>query len=84
MNNSPTIMFIKDLQGRFLYLNRMALKSLGCQPEDYIGKYSDQIVTAEAAERIRGIDQQVIATRNPVTLEETIKTLERGHPRRLA
>lgn len=67
MNNLPGYAWMKDLQGRYVYLNKMVKGLPGYQS---LGKTDAQIWPADLAAKYRANDQQVIAVKKPLhTLE---------------
>ncbi len=60
MNNSQTLAFIKDQEGRILYINNTCEKIWGMTLADCIGKTTHQLWPPEVADRLRGNDTAVI------------------------
>src|SRR5437867_434115 len=63
MDNLPGYAWMKDLQGRYVYINHMVRGLPGYQS---LGKTDAQIWPAGLAAEYRANDQQVIATKRPV------------------
>jgi PAS domain S-box-containing protein len=68
MDNSPTIAWIKDEQGRYVYLSRTFEERFGVRGKDWIGKTDAAFWPPEIAENFRMNDLAV---------------LENGHPREI-
>ncbi len=62
--------WLKDLDGRFVIVNRAYAALLGLTPEDIIGKTSDEFSPPEEAAKIRETDLQVIRTGRPLRIEQ--------------
>src|SRR5882762_634714 len=63
MDNLPSYAWMKDLQGRYVYVNHMVRGLPGYQS---LGKTDAQISPAGLAAEYRANDQQVIATKKPL------------------
>jgi PAS domain S-box-containing protein len=72
LDNMPAIIFLKDLEGRYLFVNRQFLKINGLSSEKVIGKTIFDITPKEHAEMAQGHHQKVLATQNAMEVEETI------------
>ncbi len=71
MDNLPGYAWMKDLQGRYVYINHMVRGLPGYQS---LGKTDAQIWPAGLAAEYRANDQQVIATKRPVhTVEHYLR-----------
>lgn len=71
---SPDMMFAKDLNGRYLFINRVAAETIGTTVEEAIGKRDIDFLAPEMIEKVREMDVMVLGYRAPVTLEQTIGT----------
>ena len=73
MDNSPAIAWMKDEQGRYVYVNESSGRRIGVRPEDRIGKTDFELWPGETAELFRKNDQQVLASGQVVeVIEESI------------
>ncbi|NJN65515.1 MAG: PAS domain-containing protein [Chloroflexaceae bacterium] len=77
LDNSPTIMFAKDLEGRTILTNRKfgALAHLAI--DDIIGKTDYDFYSREKANQIRATDEHILKTKKPLEVE-TISSQEDG------
>ncbi len=66
-----TMVFLKDLEGRFITINTTLEKSLGVTRDEIRGKTDYDIITRERADLYRVHDRQVIATGQAIHVEET-------------
>lgn len=51
---------VKDLDGRYVIVNKITAQSLNLKPEDFIGKRPEEVLPANLAEMIVNHDKQVI------------------------
>jgi len=73
MDNSPTIAWIKDEQGRYVYLSGTYEARFGVQLKDWIGKTDAELWPPEIAENFRKNDLAVLAADRPIEVtEETV------------
>ena len=66
MEHSPTLVFLKDEQGRYVFANQTGRALL---PADWQGKTDADLLTAEAASRIMSHDREVLDKDSPRTFE---------------
>lgn len=69
--NSPNLVFIKDREGRYLYVNRRFKRVLCVADEKILGKRDDELFSAEQAAAFQANDRQVLQAGVPVEFEET-------------
>ncbi len=62
MNNSPLVAFIKDDEGRLVYLNEILAKKFQVQREDMIGKTDYDWLPLDAARAVLELDRAVLAS----------------------
>ena len=70
-DNSGSLMYALDTDGRFVLVNRGLEAVLGIPREAAIGKTREQILPQETAAAHRANDLQVMAAGKPITFEET-------------
>ena len=73
MDNSPTVIYAKDLEGRYLFLNHAGEQLLGLPEAKAIGKRDAELHPPELAAALCEHDEAVIAGGEPVEIEETIE-----------
>jgi diguanylate cyclase (GGDEF)-like protein/PAS domain S-box-containing protein len=76
IDSSSDAIFAKDLQGRFLMINREAARVTGSPSELTVGRDASALFPAEQAELIRAIDKRVIAENRINTYEERLSTVD--------
>ncbi len=77
MNHSPAANFIKDHQGRFLYINDTCEQMWGITMADCLGKTNDQLWPPEVAARLNANDFPVLQSGESSRMVEEI-TLKSG------
>jgi two-component system cell cycle sensor histidine kinase/response regulator CckA len=73
MNNSPAVAFIKDQQGRYVYVNKQ-FRELFHLEGDWFGKTDLDLWAPDVARHLQENDQQVLADRRSEMFEETVPT----------
>ena len=69
--NSSNVFFIKDREGRYLYVNRRFKTVLCVADEQVIGKRDDELFSAEQAAAFQANDRQVLQAGVAMEFEET-------------
>lgn len=69
LDEADAIVYLKDEDGRFLFLNRRAAEVLKTTKEDAVGKRDLDFLGEEDAERVRAMDRKVMETGEPVNYE---------------
>jgi PAS domain S-box-containing protein len=70
MDHSTAVIFVKDLKGRYLRVNRWYEIMHGLRETDVKGKTDFDLFTKELAETYRANDQAVLAANKPLQFEE--------------
>ncbi len=78
LDNAASLIYIKDMEGKYLLANRQFKEVLGVS-DDIIGKTDFDFENYEQAKRYKKTDEQVIETRKPVEMEETIHMADGKH-----
>jgi PAS domain S-box-containing protein len=72
LDNSTTVrVFAKDLEGRYLFVNRAFEQHVGRPAAEIVGLTPGDIVPAEVAAGLRANDRRVVETGIPLEVEET-------------
>src|SRR6185369_9994763 len=71
-DNSAASIFVKDLEGRFLLVNRHLERLLGAERGALLGKTDADLFPPEQAEAVRAADRNVLAAGKPLEIEETV------------
>jgi two-component system CheB/CheR fusion protein len=78
LDHSPAFMYVKDLEGRYLLVNRQSRRVLGAKPQDVIGKTNYDFFPRSVADRIEAHDRHVASTGKKLEVEEVIPKQGRG------
>jgi two-component system CheB/CheR fusion protein len=73
MQHLHGLAWIKDFEGRYLFINAAARHALERSPSDFVGRTDEQIFPAQAAAQFRENDRKVLATGAAC---ETVEALE--------
>jgi PAS domain S-box-containing protein len=79
MDNSPTIAWVKDDQGHYLYVNKPYETLVGMRWEDLLGTTDFELWPPEVAEQFRNNDQAALESNRPVEVEEDMSTADGSH-----
>lgn len=74
MNNSPALAFIKDEQGRYLYINQPFERIFNLKLTDFYGQTDYALMPEATAMRVREDDKRVIAANTTVEILEIVPT----------
>ena len=72
MNHSPFAAFIKDAEGRYIYVNRLLEQRFGVTAEDLLGKTDLDWLPLEIARAMGENDRAVLESGNPAKFMETV------------
>ncbi|MBI2221200.1 MAG: PAS domain-containing protein [Acidobacteria bacterium] len=70
LDNSPVAIFIKDLEGRYLLVNRFYSEIAGRSPQEIVGRNSDELFPPELAAVYAAHDREVRESRAAMQWEE--------------
>ena len=73
MNHSPSLMFIKDLGGRYLHVNDQFTRAFGIERKDIISRTDSEIFPANLAAQFQTNDARVLATGAAIEVEEVAR-----------
>lgn len=78
-NTISDYIVLKDLQGRYLYVNPAFADAVGRNPEDLIGLDNEAVFGYDTARRLEHSDQQVLTSGEPVTFNELVYIQSEPH-----
>ena len=76
MDHSSAVAFLKDADGRFVYVNEPLTRKFGISEADWLGKTDAELWGAKIARPLREIDLRVLAGNEMVKLLETVPTAD--------
>jgi len=79
LDQSLTAVFVKDLEGRYLRINRRCEVLFGASEAEVKGKTDYDIHAKEIADAVCANDQEVIAADMPLQFEERVVTVDGPH-----
>ncbi|MDC0678955.1 response regulator [Sorangium atrum] len=71
-DNSTAVIYVKDLEGRYLMINRRYEELFHVTARSIAGKTDYDLFPAECAEALRAFDRQVVAAGGPLEMEEIV------------
>jgi PAS domain S-box-containing protein len=80
LDNTPAIIFIKDMGGRYLFVNRRLTEVVGHSREEIRGKTIFDIAPKEHAQSADEHFQTIVKTGRPMEVEETVPYPDGLHP----
>ena len=79
LDNATSLMYIKDLDGKYLLTNKQFKEVLNVNDHTVIGKTDFDFADPRQARHFKDTDDEVIRTCKPVELEEIIETADGKH-----
>jgi PAS domain S-box-containing protein len=79
LNNSPAIILLKDVEGRYLFVNRRFLQITGFSLDQIVGKTGFELFQKEIAQATREHDLKVLQSEEPLEFEETVRHPDGPH-----
>jgi PAS domain S-box-containing protein len=79
LDATTAIIYLKDVQGRYLFVNRQFLCVFGLARAQVIGRTDEQILPPAVAQLYRENDARVMAAAQPEELEETLPEPDGAH-----
>jgi len=74
LDSSDAFIYAADMQGKMLMANQALLNSLGMRREDVLGQVRENFLPLREAMLHRSVDEKILATGEPLTLEERVYT----------
>jgi PAS domain S-box-containing protein len=74
MKYSPNGIVVKDLNGRYVKVNRQVERLLGMRPGEMTGKQPVDLFPRDVGERLQAEDLAVVEKRAPITTEDVVDT----------
>ncbi|WP_245901298.1 GGDEF and EAL domain-containing protein [Simplicispira suum] len=81
LDNAGALVFIKDTDCRYQYVNRQAADLMGCAVADIVGKDDTAFFDDATVQAVQANDRRVFASRERIEVEETTVAKHGGEPR---
>jgi len=72
LDHSPAVIYVKDLQGKYLLANKQFTDFVGVKVDEVIGKTDFDFFPQEVAERFQATDKEVLASHAVQQIEEIV------------
>jgi two-component system, sensor histidine kinase and response regulator len=72
LDNTSAVVYLKDVNGRYLLVNRQFERLFGKSQEETLGKTDDEVFPAMSAAAYRENDRRVLASGEPLEVEEPV------------
>jgi PAS domain S-box-containing protein len=79
VDNTPSVIAVKDLEGRYLMANAEAGRIIGRSADELIGRHCTELFPPDVAQQIRADDHRAVADGQPI-YDETVLFID-GEPR---
>lgn len=79
MDNSPAVIYVKDIEGRFIFINKQFSELFHINNKDILGRTLDQVFPAEIADVMKKNDEYVMMTGNVIESEEVAPHDDESH-----
>jgi PAS domain S-box-containing protein len=80
LDNAPLMIYVKDLEGRYLLTNKQCREVFGLTEQQIIGKTVFEVQDNKgSADKYAAADKEVIETHKPVELEDVLKLPDGEH-----
>jgi PAS domain S-box-containing protein len=79
LDNSPVAVAIKDVDGRYIVINRRFHESLGIDPASAIGKTAHDVFPVDTADTLRAHDLEVLRTGATIQVQEAMEHEDGRH-----
>jgi PAS domain S-box-containing protein len=79
LDATTAVIYLKDADGRYVFVNRQFQKVFGLGREEVIGKADEEVLPRDLAEMLRRDDLDALEGRAPRELEETVPGIDGPH-----
>ncbi len=74
LDNAEAIIYLKDINGNYLIVNKEFSKLLKTQKEDIVNKHCSNFFSGENLDRILNMDKRIIETKKNISSEDSLVT----------
>ncbi|MDB6037393.1 MAG: multi-sensor signal transduction histidine kinase [Verrucomicrobiales bacterium] len=79
MQNVPCAVYMKNLHGRYVYVNETCAKVFRRRFEDWIGKTDDDLWPRQTAAKFKSTDQQIVQEKRSIETTESVSHEDGTH-----
>lgn len=79
MDNSPAVIYVKDIEGRFTFINNQFEKLFNLTRKNIVGKTLHDIFPQQIADDLKNNDRDVLKTGQALESEEVVPQKDRMH-----
>lgn len=79
LDHIPSVIYIKDTEGRYLYVNKAYEALMGLKGTDIYGKRDIDVLPESVAYLARNFDMKIIHSQKPITIDETFDLTDGEH-----
>jgi PAS domain S-box-containing protein len=79
VDHSPAVIYVKQVDGRYLLANHQFEQILGLEHDAVLGRTDYDLFDRKDAERFRAMDRRVVAADRPLSEEETVPLRDGVH-----
>jgi PAS domain S-box-containing protein len=79
IDHAPAVIAAKDSEGHYLFVNRCFEEQVGARRQDIVGRTDYDCFPREVADSFRATDAQVLATGQPLEVEEVVPREDGPH-----
>lgn len=72
LDATTAVIYLKDAEGRYLFVNRQFQQVFGLERDEVIGKADEEVLPPSVARTLQADDGRVLQARAPQQLEETV------------
>src|SRR5213592_1628681 len=76
MEHMPGAVYMKDLDGRFTYINTAAQRIIGRPADEILGRTLHQLYPADVADALAANDERALRVRQPIEAVEEVATAD--------
>ncbi|MCP4326989.1 MAG: PAS domain-containing protein [Alphaproteobacteria bacterium] len=71
-DSADTVIYIKDAEGRFLFVNRKGAEMLDMSAADCVGQTAYDLIPRDQADRVTQIDRRVAESGTPTNFKDAV------------